>query len=258
MKYCKLIFIALSIALLALSPALSQIELNEQDEEMDFREVPLSENARIEFEHTTFDFGSITKGASVAHSYWFTNTGTDTLVITKIIPTCGCTSTKKGGIIAAPGEKASIDIIFNSGKFNGRVTKVIKLETNDKLNPYMDIRFKSNINNPKLVFDYVPYEADFKTVPVGKTSKFKVNITNNDDTESNISLIDQPSASFIKSQLSETTIEPGKTATLELELLKGIEPGEYISSITLEDTNKKNSRFSIPIALIVGEKTASR
>lgn len=257
MQFCNRIFgIIISIFLVA-NLAFAQVE-REESEEMEFREVPLSDKARIEFDHTVFDFGSINKGASVAHSYWFTNTGTDTLVITKIKPTCGCTVTKTGGIKAAPGERAYIDIIFNSGKFNGRVTKSINVETNDKLNPYMDIRFKSTINDPLLTFDFIPFQADFKDVPSGKVGKFKISITNKDSLESNLIIVDKPAESFIKTKLSKNTLEPGGTATLEFVLSDKIAPGEYLSSISLEAEGKKHSRFTIPISLNVTEESASK
>jgi len=44
-------------------------------------------NARITFDHTVFDFGSIPKGTKVSHNFWFENTGTDTLVINRVKPT---------------------------------------------------------------------------------------------------------------------------------------------------------------------------
>lgn len=253
MRYHKWLLMTSLLVLLFTEMGIAQIEIGQGEEKYEFREVPLSENARIEFDHTTFNFGALNKGASVAHSYWFTNNGSDTLIITKIKPTCGCTSTKKGGITAAPGESASIDIIFNTGKFNGRVTKAIKLETNDKLNPYMDIRFKSTINDPQLKFNFIPFEADYKTVPAGKAETFKITITNTDSTKSNLEIVDLPLESFIKAKLSKSSLKPEESVTLTFTLQKDIEPGEYLSSITLEDTNKKHSRFSIPITVKISE-----
>ncbi len=257
MKYCKWLFIASLLGFLFVNTGIAQVEINPDDEEYEFREVPLSENARIEFDHTTFNFGALNKGASVAHSYWFNNTGSDTLIITKIKPTCGCTSTKKGGIVAPPGERASIDIIFNSGKFNGKVTKSIKLETNDKLNPYMDIRFKSVINDPQLMFDYIPFAADFKAIPEGSVETFKISITNKDATASKLDIVDLPSGSFIKAKLEKNELAAGEKTNLLFTLSKDIEPGEYLSSITLEDSNKSHSRFSIPISVTVESKSAA-
>jgi hypothetical protein len=49
----------------------------------DVPDIPLT-NARITFAHTEFDFGSVPKGAKVTHHFPVSNTGPDTLIITKI------------------------------------------------------------------------------------------------------------------------------------------------------------------------------
>ena len=46
-------------------------------------DIPLT-NARIAFEHTTFDFGSVPPGARVTHHFPVSNNGPDTLIISKI------------------------------------------------------------------------------------------------------------------------------------------------------------------------------
>jgi hypothetical protein len=255
MKFIKRSGGIFAITLLLVNLAWGQVEQGD-DEQTDFRKVPLT-NARIEFDRTVFDFGSINKGASVAHAYWFANNGTDTLVITKIKPTCGCTITKTGGIVAAPGERNYIDVIFNSGKFNGRVTKVVKVETNDKLDPYMDIRFKATVNNPLLKFDYTPFEAVFKDVKPDKAVTFKIKITNKDSTESKLVIADKPAKDFIDSKLDKAMLTPGESTNLILTLSKDVEPGSYVSSITLEAEGKQNSRFTIPISLTIGDQAAS-
>lgn len=49
----------------------------------DVPEVPLT-NARIAFDYTTFDFGTVPNGAKMTHYFPVQNTGPDTLYITKI------------------------------------------------------------------------------------------------------------------------------------------------------------------------------
>ena len=108
-------------AVLSFGTVFGQIEKTD-DEATEFRKVPLTD-ARIKFDDTEFDFGSIVKGSSVPHSFWFTNEGTDTLIITKVKPTCGCTIASGEGLVVPPGGKASIDVVFNSSRFNGKITK---------------------------------------------------------------------------------------------------------------------------------------
>ena len=218
-------------------------------------EVPLG-NGRIDFEETTFDFGSIAKGSRVTHNFWFENKGTDTLIVTKVTPTCGCTSTRKGMITVPPGQRSSIDVIFDSGKFNGRVTKSIKVECNDSVNPYLDLRFKAVINNPLQILEYSPLQADFKDVPVGKKGKVEMNLTNIDTSESKIKIIEKPASEFIKTDLKKEELDPGATTQIELTLQDDVEAGTFLSSLTIEAEDKPDSRITIPISGTVGTSTA--
>jgi len=218
-------------------------------------EIPLGDG-RIAFEETTFDFGSIAKGSKVTHNFWFENKGTDTLIVTKITPTCGCTSTRKGIITVAPQERTSIDAIFDSGKFNGKVTKSIKVECNDAVNPYLDLRFKATINNPLQTIEYSPLMADFQNVPPGKKSTIKITLTNIDKTETKIKIVEKPAAEFIKTTLKSESLAPGATTQIELTLLSNLEPGTFLSSITLEAEGKPDSRITIPISGTIGNGSA--
>ncbi|MCD6161909.1 MAG: DUF1573 domain-containing protein [candidate division Zixibacteria bacterium] len=205
-------------------------------------------NARIVFEQTIFNFGSITKGSNVTHNYWFSNTGTDTLIISKIKPTCGCTSTRLSDIDVAPGERSSIDIVFYSGKYNGKITKSIKLETNDPVNPYIELRFKAIINNPSQLLEFSPLQIDFETVPRGTEKQVIVSLTNMADEKVKIVMPVKPSDAFIKTSLKKSKLKPGDTTELTLTLLKNLEPGKFLTSISIEMEEKPNSRITIPIS----------
>lgn len=80
----------------------------------------------ISFDSTQFNFGKITEGDVVTHSFIFKNTGTANLVITDVRASCGCTSPSWPKEIIKPGESNSIIVKYNSegreGKFNKGVT----------------------------------------------------------------------------------------------------------------------------------------
>ncbi|MCD6162259.1 MAG: DUF1573 domain-containing protein [candidate division Zixibacteria bacterium] len=44
-------------------------------------------NSRITYEYTTFNFGLVSSGSKVSHYFPVSNTGSDTLIITKVKPT---------------------------------------------------------------------------------------------------------------------------------------------------------------------------
>ena len=87
---------------------------------------PLGPTTSLEFTETTFDWGIITEGDIGAHTYTFTNTGDEPLIITNARGSCGCTIPSWPREPIAPGETASITVEFNSkgkrGKRNQKVT----------------------------------------------------------------------------------------------------------------------------------------
>ena len=85
----------------------------------------------ITWEKATHDFGEIAQGEKVEHTFRFTNTGSQPLIITNVEVTCGCT-TPKGwprDPIAA-GETGEITVAFNSAGKSGKQTKVIMITSN--------------------------------------------------------------------------------------------------------------------------------
>jgi len=90
-----------------------------------------TEGAAITWEKNVHDFGDITEGEKVEHTFKFTNTGSEALVITNVQVTCGCTTPKgwpRDPI--APGKKAEIIVQFNSTGKIGRQNKVVTVVSN--------------------------------------------------------------------------------------------------------------------------------
>ncbi len=89
-------------------------------------EVPTGPTTEMTFEETTFDFGTITEGEKVSHTYSFKNTGSEPLILSDAKGSCGCTVPKWPREPIAPGASADIVVEFNSknkrGKKNQKVT----------------------------------------------------------------------------------------------------------------------------------------
>ena len=83
----------------------------------------------------------------------FTNTGTGPLQVTNVAPTCGCTTTALKQKLFAPGEGSEIELTFKP-KGSGNQTKLVKVHTNDSINPVHTIMIKAKVSasvsaNPK-------------------------------------------------------------------------------------------------------------
>jgi hypothetical protein len=100
----------------------------------------------ITWEKTTFDFGDLSQGDKVEHTFKFKNTGSEPLIITNVQVTCGCTTPKGWARDPIyPGQSGEITIAFNSlGKF-GKQSKVVTVVSN-ALNPEAgQITFTANV-----------------------------------------------------------------------------------------------------------------
>lgn len=85
---------------------------------------------KIEFAESTHNFGDITQGDKVTHVFAFSNTGTEPLVLSRVMTTCGCTAPSWPKEPIAPGEKGEITISFNSAGKMGMQNKVITVVSN--------------------------------------------------------------------------------------------------------------------------------
>lgn len=86
--------------------------------------------AKITFEEASFEFGDITQGDKVSHTFSYENTGNEPLIISNVRTTCGCTATNWDREPLAPGESGTITVNFNSTGKMGMQNKVITINSN--------------------------------------------------------------------------------------------------------------------------------
>jgi hypothetical protein len=87
--------------------------------------------ATWQFQETIFDFGTIKAGTIVKHAYLFTNTGTQSLVIQEVIPSCKlCTQAASTRQVVQPGEQGAIIVEFNSAGRSGKQGKYVTIRSN--------------------------------------------------------------------------------------------------------------------------------
>ncbi len=84
----------------------------------------------LTFDEELFEFGEITQGESVAHTFTFTNTGEADLVITSAKGSCGCTVPEWPKKPIKPGEKGELNVVFNSEGKKGRQHKKVTVVAN--------------------------------------------------------------------------------------------------------------------------------
>lgn len=99
--------------------------------------------AKIEFETTVIDYGTIEKGADGVRVFKFKNSGNAPLVVTSVKSSCGCTVPKKPEAPVLPGETGEIEVKYDTKRVNP-IRKTITVTSNADT-PTVALKIKGNV-----------------------------------------------------------------------------------------------------------------
>lgn len=210
-------------------------------------EIDPASKARIEFISDFWDFGSIPIGSTVKYDFVFRNTGSDTLEITKVKATCGCTTAPLSSNRIAPGESAEISASLDTKKLKGTIKKSILIDCNDPINPYLKISFKARINDTLATIQTTPPVADFGSFSGKSGEKLLLDLANRSPDQMNLDILVKPPADILSASFKNKSLAAGNSTILELELKTDLGPGPFVSSLTLQAEGMTDSRITIPI-----------
>ncbi len=105
-------------------------------------EGPLPE---FDFSSETFDFGAISEGEVVEHTFSFTNTGEAPLIIQSASASCGCTVPSYSKDPVPAGGKGEIAVRFNSKGKKGNQAPTITITANT-YPKVLKLRLKGTVN----------------------------------------------------------------------------------------------------------------
>jgi hypothetical protein len=169
----------------------------------------------IKFKSLTVDFGEVESGQLVDINFEFENSGSDPLIITNVVPSCGCTT---AGLVKKeykPGEKGTIAIKFNSSGYNGKIIKTITVLSNDP----GAAETRLTISGSAVVKDFAqadlkPERINFETVVVGKTYTRKLNLSNSGTND--LRIIEISCAPEVSLQFKTNLLGAKKTSEITL------------------------------------------
>ena len=103
--------------------------------------------SNMSWKSETHDFGSIEKGKPVTHTFTFTNTTKETILLTAVKPSCGCTAANYTKTPIKPGETGSVDATYNAAA-PGNFQKTITVTTNEEGSSPKVLIIKGNVEAP--------------------------------------------------------------------------------------------------------------
>lgn len=203
--------------------------------------------ARIDFLEKYWDFGIVPRGYIVYHNFAFRNTGSDTLVITKVKPTCGCTAAPLSSDHIAPGDTAKISVTLDTSKLRGKVRKFVNIDCNDPINPYYKISFKAEIDSLYKTITVEPFIADFGDIRNGHKAQIVLEITNGSGSSLNLFIADKPADDILTATFADSQLPAGASTTMTLAITAFVEPGPFATTIALEPEGMPEYRVSVPV-----------
>lgn len=98
----------------------------------------------ITFDSLSHDFGTIVEGEQVVCYFDYENTGVADLIVSSVEASCGCTTPDWSKEPLKPGDRKSLQIIFDATGRSGVQRKVVTVKTNAS-NSVVKITLKANI-----------------------------------------------------------------------------------------------------------------
>lgn len=157
------------------------------------------------------NFGTITKGQIVKHTFELKNISKKTLTIDRIQSSCGCTAALISKKVLKPNEVAKITAEFNSEGFTGFQEKHIYVYEKDNPNPIYTLKIQANIF---VELEVVPMYMVFDNAIVGVDKKSIVQIINRSDKKVKILKIENQYDN-LQLEIDKYELAPGDFATIQ-------------------------------------------
>ena len=180
-----------------------------------------------------FDLGDVPNFAPTKHQLKIKNMGTDTLILSSVDASCGCTTVILADNHLLPNDSTDLFMTFDAKRFSGQVQKSISMVTNDSLNRFVDLLFTANVIS---VLELNPEYLFLRTAKDSTANQNLVikNITSEEIIVSSIS----STSDLLTAKLSKESMKPNEEVTLNA-VFKPNSPGIVNGNIDLKTNHKK-------------------
>lgn len=208
---------------------------------------PVSQDAlaapKIRLSPEVFDFGYMPAGGKVIHRYWLSNDGADTLKVSKVVPSCGCTTVPLPRHEIAPADSVPLDLVFNAGKITGVVTKTVSVESNDPDHVTTKVSFTARVADKVVPVEVTPWTIELTEIDVPE-SKVRVKNTSKNPVTLTLAV---PDTDRLTVSPEVTNLTPGSSADLTIRRKSGSAPGLFETSITFLLEGPVTTPLTIPV-----------
>lgn len=214
----------------------------------------------IQFVETLHAFGDIWDHEKVSHEFAFTNAGSETLTITDVRSTCGCTVPELTKKNYEPGESGIITVIFDPKNRGGNQHKTINVTTDSRKTPRVGLTITSNVAK---VLDIQPTIANLGRVFKNEEKGMKVSILGSIPGFKATPAKKQPEGSEIFTiehvETGDVDVDGKMTprSTLRVSVKPGLPVGRHSADLLIQTTDSRRPEVTLRATItIVGDLQA--
>ncbi len=204
---------------------------------------------RIKCSTENFNYGYVPQGATVSHTYWLHNTGSETVTIKQLKPNCGCTQVPPTDSSISPGDSLPVEVLFGSRNMSGKVEKFTRIVSNAQ-GRVPALAFVAHVAKPDEISG--PVVASPAIVELDGSGVGRTKITNKSDLPMTVRVVDVPPV-IIHLNTNEITLAPDESKELSIEASLSKTATEFTKSITVEANDANSTRLTIPITVVKRE-----
>lgn len=165
---------------------------------------------QVAIDRPTHDFGSISQGKKLEHTFVIKNKGDAPLTIRSVRPACGCTAITTSASVIAPGKTGEIKATFDTTNYSGAVRKTVSVDTDDPKVPSSLLYLKGTIIEEVQIN---PRQLNLGQVRVGTTKKASLTVTNKGSKPLKLTAV-KSSLPQIAAESEKKLLKPGESGTI--------------------------------------------
>lgn len=188
----------------------------------------------LDVSQKTLEFGSLKEGVVAKKTVTVSNSGDAPVTIANVSTSCSCTTTTLGKNTLKPGEKTSLEIVYNTYKFPGKFEKYVTLAWGDKGRQETVITMVGDVAPiPMGVLEVDPRKVEAGDMTLGKAVSLTIRIQNSGDAAMKVEKVtaQKSGAVFFDAAKSGTmTLKPGEEKTVAVSVT-AVAPGNFVEYV---------------------------
>jgi hypothetical protein len=159
---------------------------------------PAEKGPKIEFKENSWDFGNVKQGKILTHSFIFQNSGDSTLLINRVLTSCGCAAALVSEKRIEPGKNGKIKVTLNTRGYEGMLSKYIYVESNDPKQPQKQLTISVDIDvPPRPKIDLDKYSHDMGLILESEGVQAEMGVRNKGELELSVEFFHRDAEFFL-------------------------------------------------------------